>query len=120
MSIEHTDRESAAVAKAPRVSLADIESAINMRYDLTGSQALAGHIIHEADVEKLKIFSICILTMKNGFMVIGTSAPASPENYNQELGAKFAYENCVRQLWPLMGFALRDRLHEQGAATSAT
>jgi hypothetical protein len=42
--------------------------------------------------------------------VIGKSAPASPENFNAELGKKFAYEDAVRQLWPLMGFALRDRL----------
>jgi hypothetical protein len=48
--------------------------------------------------------------MKNGFIVIGHSAPASPENFNAELGRKFAYENAIRQLWPLMGFALRERL----------
>jgi hypothetical protein len=59
------------------------------------------------DVENL---SICLLVMKNGFVVIGKSAPASPENFNRELGKKFAYEDAVRQLWPLMGFALRDRL----------
>lgn len=33
-----------------------------------------------------------------------------PENYNEALGQKFAYEDCIRQLWPLMGYALRDRL----------
>ena len=27
-----------------------------------------------------------------------------------ELGRKLAYEDCIRQLWPLMGFSLRDRL----------
>jgi hypothetical protein len=37
-------------------------------------------------------------------------ARASPENFNADLGRKFAYEDAVRQLWPLMGYALRDKL----------
>lgn len=48
--------------------------------------------------------------MQNGFTVIGKSAPASPENFNAELGRQFAYDDAVRQLWPLMGYALRDKL----------
>lgn len=48
--------------------------------------------------------------MRNGFIMVGKSAPTSPENFNAELGRKLAYEDCIRQLWPLMGFALRDRL----------
>jgi hypothetical protein len=59
---------------------------------------------------ELKLLSVCMLVMRNGFTVIGTSAPASPENFNAELGRKLAYENAIRQLWPLMGFALRDKL----------
>ena len=35
---------------------------------------------------------------------------------NAELGAKFAKEDAVRQLWPLMGFALRDRLATRSTA----
>ncbi len=108
-SLQTTDRESAAVATAPRVALADIEAAIAARYDTTAERALRREVgvpIHES----LKLLSICVLVMKNGFVVIGKSAPASPENFNAELGRKFAYEDAVRQLWPLMGYALRDRL----------
>jgi hypothetical protein len=107
MSIQETDRESAANAVAPRVSLADIEAAINARYDLTADKAVGPDV---PQVEPLKLLSICILVMKNGFTVIGKSAPASPANFNTELGRKLAYEDAIRQLWPLMGFALRDRL----------
>lgn len=107
MSIQHTDAESAAVAKAPRVALADIEAAIAARYDFRGDQALAAGI---PALDELKILSVCFLVMKNGFVVIGKSAPASPENFNLDLGRKFAYEDAIRQLWPLMGFALRERL----------
>jgi hypothetical protein len=104
MSLQHTDQESAAVAVAPRVTLADIEASIKLRYDLTGDEATRGW--HPS----LEILSICVLVMNNGFTVIGKAAPASPENFNRALGIKFAYEDAIRQLWPLMGYALREQL----------
>ena len=110
MSLEETDKESAAFATKPRVALADIEAAIGARYDFTGAQAIAGLSPAAPVVPALEILSICILAMNNGFTVIGKSAPASPENFNAEYGKKLAYEDAIRQLWPLMGFALRDRL----------
>lgn len=110
MSIQHTDAEAAAVAVAPRVTLASIEAAIAARYEFTADKALAGMDPVPPAVPALALLSVCILVMRNGFTVIGKSAPASPENFNAELGRKFAYEDAVRQLWPLMGFSLRDKL----------
>ena|SRR5258708_275969 len=101
-SLEATDRASAAVATNPRVSLDNIRAEINTVNYISGG-IISGD---EAD----NTFTICMIKMQNGFIVIGKSAPASPENFNEELGRKFAYENAVRELWPLMGFALRDRL----------
>uniref|UniRef100_E6VGJ2 Uncharacterized protein n=1 Tax=Rhodopseudomonas palustris (strain DX-1) TaxID=652103 RepID=E6VGJ2_RHOPX len=121
-SLEQTDREAAMHAVAPRVTLADIEGAIATRFDLGQAEiftALGAWSTNEGRdgspppfeiVEALKPLSICILVMRNGFVVIGKSAPASPANFNAELGRKFAYEDAIRQLWPLMGFSLRDRL----------
>lgn len=109
MSIEHTDRESAKNATAPRVALADIEAAIRQRHDTTADQALV-NIPAAQHSASLPLLSICILEMRNGFVIIGKSAPASPENFNAELGRKFAYEDAVRQLWPLMGYALKQKL----------
>jgi hypothetical protein len=111
-SLAVTDRESAAIAVAPRVALADIEAAIAERYDTTADK-ITGPGAPES--RSLKLLSICLLVMKNGFIVIGKSAPASPENFNADLGRKFAYEDAVRQLWPLMGYALRERLMEPSA-----
>jgi hypothetical protein len=118
MSIEQTDKESAAVAMHPRVSLADIEASIGARYHFTADKAVAktstgtyaGDFEVPIAIEALQLLSICILVMRNGFTVIGKSAPASPENFNADLGKKFAYEDAIRQMWPLMGFALRDKL----------
>lgn len=111
MSIEQTDREAAAHAVAPRVSLADIEAAIAERINTTGDKAVSlVPVSHSSVIGKLKPLSICILIMRNGFIVIGKSAPASAANFDAELGKKLAYEDAIRQLWPLMGFSLRDQL----------
>lgn len=109
-SLELTDAQSAAVAVAPRVTLANIEGAIANTYYFTGHQA-ASMVAPAMPAEELKTLTICLLVMTNGFTVIGKAAPASPENFNPELGRKYAYEDGVRQIWPLMGFALRDQLH---------
>ena len=119
-SLEVTDKASAAVAVAPRVRLADIEAAIADRFDLNGAGILAMRPYPVSDAAKTSMptFSVCILVMKNGFIVVGKSAPASPENYNAELGTRFAYEDAVRQLWPLMGFALRETLYAGSDVTT--
>lgn len=116
-SLQVTDAQSAAVAVAPRVKLDDIKAAIAARIDVTADKIAAfGFEMVDATFEvpriigPLQTLSVCILTMKNGFTVIGKAAPASPENFNRELGKQYAYEDAVRQLWPLMGFALRDKL----------
>ncbi len=107
-SLQETDNAAAAVATHPRVTLGDIEANIKARYDITADDAVAPY---GPVVDELRLLSICILVTKSGFTVIGKSAPASPENFNAELGKKFAYEDAVRQLWPLMGYALRERLY---------
>ncbi len=112
MSLKETEAECAAVAVAPRVALADIEAAIAFRHDFRAIDVVAGPDGSVPGIASpLELLSVCLLVMVNGFTVIGKSAPASPENFNAELGRKLAYEDAIRQLWPLMGFALRDRLH---------
>ena len=108
MTLQATEAECAAVAVAPRVRLEDIEGSVSARYDFTADKAVEA--LTMPSLEALRLLSVCILVMKNGFTVIGKSAPASPENFNAELGRKLAYEDAIRQLWPLMGFALRERL----------
>jgi Phage protein (N4 Gp49/phage Sf6 gene 66) family len=112
MTLESTEAECAAIAKAPRVSLADIEAAITERWDLDGEDAVSAVSGGEPRAD-WRHLSICLLRLKNGWMVVGKSAPASAANFNAELGCKLAYEDCIRQLWPLMGFALRDKLASQ-------
>jgi succinyl-CoA synthetase alpha subunit len=106
-SLEITDQEAQAVAVAPRVTLDSMKEKIAAQYNFTADKALGEGV---PVMDELKILSICLLVMKNGFTLIGKSAPASPENFNAELGAKFAYEDAIRQLWPHEGYALREKL----------
>lgn len=54
--------------------------------------------------------TVCALTLYNGFRVTGESACASPENFNDEIGRRFAKENALSHLWPFAGFWLRQKL----------
>ena len=93
-TLKATEAESAANATAPRVTLESMEA----------------KIVSEEYVVLDNVLTICILKMQNGFFVVGESAPASPANFDPELGKKFSYENAIRQLWKLEGYALREKL----------
>lgn len=54
--------------------------------------------------------TLAVLTLVNGFTVTGESACASPENYNQEIGEKIAFDNAFDKLWALEGYVLKYRL----------
>lgn len=60
----------------------------------------------------------CTLHLDNKYEVTGESACVNPENYNQEIGEKIAYDNAFRQLWPLFGFLLAEKnlLNKKAAA----
>ena len=105
-ALEVKEAESAAVAVAPRVTLQSMEDKIAAEYSFTVDKALHGCPIMDC----LKIMTICVIVMRNGFIVTGESAPASPENFNPELGRKFAREMAIRKLWGLEGYALREKL----------
>lgn len=111
MTLETDDKEAAAVARAPRVALADIEAKIAARYDWNVNDVLGALALPPND--SLRVLSICVLVLRNGFTIIGKSAPASPDNFNPDLGRKFAYEDALRQIWPLEGYLLRDSLSKR-------
>lgn len=112
-SLAVTEAYSAARSTAPRVSLSDMESKIEAEHYFTAGQAcyaLGDKPPASRDYDPLDVLTICILVMRNGFTLIGKSAPASPENFDREKGQRFAYEDAIKQLWPLEGYALRERL----------
>lgn len=56
--------------------------------------------------------TICVITMFNGFMVHGVSAPASPANFDADVGQTYAYEDAFKQLWKLEGYLLREKISQ--------
>lgn len=91
---------------APRVTPSDIEANIGCEYFFTAASATQNCPQHES----LGLLTFCVLVLKNGFTVTGESACASPENFDAELGFKIARQNAVAKIWPLMGYALKERL----------
>ncbi len=60
--------------------------------------------------KRLCLITFCVLVLRNGFTVTGESVCASPENVDAELGREVARQHAVSKIWPLMGYALRERL----------
>lgn len=107
-SLEVTEALGARGATHPRVTLDDIKDAISQENYINVGDAVCR--CGQDDTAPMHLMTLCLLTMRNGYLVVGKSAPASPENFDAEKGRIFAKEDAVRQLWPIMGYALRDRL----------
>lgn len=57
--------------------------------------------------------TICQLTMQNGFTVRGESSCVSVENFNKELGEKYAYEKAFDAAWAVEGYLLAELRHRE-------
>ena len=110
---------------APRITPADVEANITSESYFTAADGVRGasvgkpgeslipeYVTYEGS--PLSLLTFCVLVLRNGFTVTGESACASPENFDAELGRKIARQNAVQKIWPLLGFALKERLHAEG------
>lgn len=99
MSRDEAAQEAELQAKgltAPRLTPADIDAAI------TAEQY---HLF------PLTTTTVCCLTLRNGYTVIGESACASASNFDAEFGRKLARENARNKIWQLEGYLLREKLY---------
>lgn len=86
---------------APRVSKAELDANI-VDVEIVKHVSKSGQILRWA-----------VLTCQNGFASTGRpSAAVSSENDNVEIGEKVAIDNARADLWPLMGYALAEKLHQ--------
>lgn len=91
---------------APRLTPDHIENCIAAEY-----YGRASHLFRDAPSHTaLECLTICTLVTKSGFTLVGTSACASPENYDPDIGRKLARQNAREQLWKLEGYLLKERL----------
>ena len=70
----------------------------------------AQNIIGQYHVFPGTTLTVCALTLRNGYQVVGESACASPENYDATIGQRLARENAHRKIWALEGYLLRSAL----------
>lgn len=54
--------------------------------------------------------TVCILTLKNGFEITGTSAVVDKNNFNEAIGKQIAYQKAFDQLWLVEGYYLQCKL----------
>lgn len=84
---------------APRLSPSDLKTNI-VHSEIVKHTAVGGQVLRWA-----------VITTKSGFAVTGRpSVAVSPENDDAEVGEKVASENAFQELWPLMGYALKEQL----------
>jgi hypothetical protein len=95
---------------APRVTPYDIEANIVSQHFFTASEGSLASTPQQPVHESLHLLTFCVLVLKNGFTVTGESACASPENFDAEMGRRIARQNAVQKIWPLMGYALKEKL----------
>ena len=81
---------------------------------LTAPRITPEHLNKKIVREEYHVFggvtTVCCLTLENGFTVIGESACASPENYNESIGNRIAFDNARNKIWALEGYLLKQRL----------
>jgi hypothetical protein len=125
-----SEEELNARAVAPRVTLEALEANIVSEVYFTAHQGARASLLDTAvdadeqpDAEKLadglrhlhpslRLLTICVLVLNNGFTVIGQSACASAENYQEDIGRRVARGDAIRQVWALMGYELRSKLND--------
>lgn len=116
--------------QGPSITPGDIEANISSEFYFTAAEGVHGahdvaHRYFGSEIARtddlmgdgaanpppaLRLLTLCVLVLRNGFTVVGKSACASPENFNADKGRELARADAVRQIWPLMGYELRSKL----------
>ena len=111
---------------APRLTPDHIDNVIQSVHFFTAGDGFTGAIVSSEEFNslpenervvhppvQLDLLTFCVIVLKNGFTVTGESACASPENFNEEIGRKIAYDNAKNKIWPLEGYLLKEQLYKE-------
>lgn len=96
------------------VSKSSIEAKIRGVYFINAGEALkdSNRWYIQRDLEELKLVTICIIILENGFKVEGTSACVDPKIYNEAIGQEEAYKNAFEKIWEKEGYLLKQKMFE--------
>jgi hypothetical protein len=101
---------------APRVTPADIEASIAAEYSFTVDKATTGC----PQLPGLTLISIVVLILNNGHRIVGVNeGPVSGDNFDAIIGRQLARKKATDQIWPLLGYELRERLYQRSQPASA-
>ncbi len=96
----------------PRVTPASIDAQIKSVIYLNAYEAASregrdakGLTEWNADAD-LKGVTLCFITLRNGFTVIGHSGVVYDENFDGQIGRDLAYKHAYNQIWPFEGYVL--------------
>lgn len=95
-------------------SEASIEAELQTK-GLNAPRVRPAHIDDQIVHEQYFVFpgttlTVCALTLRNGFVVTGESAAASPENFDAAVGQRISRENARAKIWALEGYTLLNAL----------
>jgi hypothetical protein len=104
-----------------RLTREDIEAEIVSKHFFTAKHGVDGALdrgeLHATYAngnhgdDLLALVTICVLVLRNGFKVVGVNnGPVDHGNFCPEMGRKCAYDNALDQLWPVLGYQLRDAI----------
>lgn len=100
----------------PKVTHMTIEQTIQEK-GLTAPRVTPDRIQETIQLTEYHVFpgsltTVCQITLTNGYTVIGTSACASPANFDAEIGQEIAERKAREQIWGLEGYLLKQKLYE--------
>jgi hypothetical protein len=64
--------------------------------------------------------TLCQLTLENGYSINGMSACVDAKDFDRDTGRRYAYEDAVRQIWPLEGYLLAEKMYWENAKPLAS
>ncbi|MDG2949291.1 Gp49 family protein [Exercitatus varius] len=74
-------------------------------------------LVDKADFVHQGTLTICTITLRNGFQVVGTSAGVSETKFYAEISEGIAYGNAFGKLLELEGYLLKQRSYEATKGT---
>lgn len=97
----------------PKITPADVYSQIKHTFYIDAGDAIPAVLVPSVEAQQgLDQITICVLILQNGHRIVGVNAgPVSSLNFRRDIGRELALKNAMDQIWPLMGYALREKLH---------
>lgn len=89
---------------AERVTIDEVEACITDTAYMN-----VGSIFFRSPGDPLNNLTLCILTLDNGFTIVGKSACVDPKLFDEAKGRELARADAVRQAWSYLGFRLADK-----------